>query len=73
MTYVIRSDAKLRRKSGEVYVHTSYFKGQMFGFMNEFTGSPAEAKKFRTKALAEINIRNRFSGRKGMTAEKVKA
>lgn len=73
MPYVIRYDAEYRRKDGSTYKRSSYFKGKLFGVMHEFTSDRAEAKQFRTKALAEINIRNRFDPRRKMVAERVGA
>jgi len=72
MPYVIRDDTAYRRKDGSTYKRTSYFKGVMMGIANEFVSDPSEAKKYRTKALAEINIRNRFGKRRTMVAERIK-
>jgi hypothetical protein len=41
------------------------------GLFNEFVSEPEDAMKFRSKALAEVNIRNRFGrGRKDLIAER---
>lgn len=72
MAYVIRDEKQLTRKDGSKFTHVSYFKGPVMGLFNEFCAKPQDAKQFRTKALCDTNIRNRFgSRRKGMTAHRI--
>lgn len=68
--WVIRNDSEYVRKDGTTYTHTSYFEGTTLNLFNAF-GAKDKAKRYPTKTVCEVAIRNLFGRRKGYMAEKV--